>query len=299
MRMKTARACWSGSTSRPGRPRSPATSPSIAGRQSPNLTAAIGRLSRGEFLFTVGAMNALRSTLPAEPARPIAPAKEPARFFNRELRWIAFNHRVLDEACNPRHPLLERLRFVTISATNLDEFIVVRVAGLKGQLRRDIHELSADGLTPAQQLAAISGEISRLKMRQQRVLRRLLRPLARHGIRLVGRRLGAPAEAWLEQHFREQIFPVITPQALDPAHPFPFVANQGMGLLFHLTRESDRSEIVEMVLIPASLPRLIRLPGEEARFVSIEHVIRRFAHQLFPGFALGGSGLFRILRDSG
>jgi polyphosphate kinase len=245
-------------------------------------------------------MGAIRTTAqPGEHGKsPGAVSPSEPRFFNRELSWIAFNHRVLDEACNPRHPLLERLRFVTISASNLDEFIVVRVAGLKGQMRRGIEDLSADGLTPTQQLAAISREISRLKKRQQRVLGRLLKPLAERRIRLVGKRLSLPAAAWLEQHFREQIYPVLTPQALDPAHPFPFVANGGMGLLFHLTRKSDGSEVVEMVLIPASLPRLIRLPGEEGRFVSIEHVIRRFADQLFPGFKVGGSGLFRLLRDS-
>ncbi|MFC4295097.1 RNA degradosome polyphosphate kinase [Novosphingobium tardum] len=230
---------------------------------------------------------------PAEPSQ-----FGPARFFNRELSWIAFNHRVLDEACNDRHPLLERLRFLAISAANLDEFIVVRVAGLKGQVRRGIDELSNDGCTPAQQLVAIDAAIARLRVRQQRVLLALRRPLAAAGIALTTTRLTRSDLAWLETYFREQIFPVITPQALDPAHPFPFIANQGMGLLFRLEREEGAASVIEMILVPATLPRLIRLPGAEARYVSLEETIRRFAPLIFPGFAVRGSGLFRLLRDS-
>ncbi len=227
-----------------------------------------------------------------------APGDTESRYFNRERSWIAFNHRVLDEACNIAHPLLERLRFLAIASANLDEFIVVRVAGIKGQLRRGIEELSIDGLSPAQQLAGIGEAIDALKARQLQILRHLRKPLSQAGIALAGRRLSAEHKAWLGEHFRTQILPVVTPQALDPAHPFPFVANQGMGLLFQLTRTSDGAPIQEMVLVPPTLPRLIRLPGERGLYVAIEDLLCRFADQLFPGFTVEGTGLFRILRDS-
>ncbi|HEX8414031.1 MAG TPA: RNA degradosome polyphosphate kinase, partial [Sphingomicrobium sp.] len=214
------------------------------------------------------------------------------RFFNRELSWLAFNRRVLEEACNPRHPLLERLRFLSISGSNLDEFIMVRVAGLKGQLRRGIEEQSADGLTPSQQLAAIAEQVDALIETQQEVRRSLAEALSHEGISMVGdSKLDDECQAWLEQYFRNQIFPIITPQALDPAHPFPFVANQGLGLLFGLKRISDGAPVVEMVLIPATIPRFVRLPGKAARYMAVEQVIRRFAGLLFPGFAIGGTGL--------
>ena len=225
-------------------------------------------------------------------------ADEEPRFFNRELSWLAFNHRVLDEACNERQPLLERMRFLSISGSNLDEFIVVRVAGLKGQVRRGIEQLSSNGLTPAQQLALIKEAIEGLKQRQQQVLRSLQRPLAAAGIGIAGRRVAPDRAAWLEEYFRTQVFPVITPQALDPAHPFPFVANQGMGILFQLIRPEDDSAVTEMVLIPPMLNRLVRLPGDKALYIPIESVVRRFADLLFPGFRVSGSGLFRLLRDS-
>jgi len=232
------------------------------------------------------------------------PALPPsARYFNRELSWLAFNRRVLEEACNPRHPLLERVRFLSISGSNLDEFVMVRVAGLKGQVRRGIEELSADGLTPGQQLAATGEEVDALVATQQAVWRDLQHALSGQDIAILGdQALDAECQAWLERHFREQIFPVITPQALDPAHPFPFVANQGLGLLFSLTRLSDGVEVTEMILLPATLPRFVRLAGAHreggARYLTVEQVVCRFAPLIFPGFRIGPSGLFRILRDS-
>ena len=236
---------------------------------------------------------------PEEPEIVATELPRDQRFFNRELSWLAFNRRVLDEACNPRHPLLERLRFLSISGGNLDEFIMVRVAGLKGQVRRHIEEQSADGRTPAQQLSAITEQVEALNDAQYRVWGSLRESLAEKGIEVVEHeRLDLETWEWLEAYFREQVFPVLTPQALDPAHPFPFVANQGLGLLLQLKRIADGMPVVEMVLMPSSLPRFVRLPGTPGRYMTLERVLRRFAGLLFPGFEVHGTGLFRVLRDS-
>jgi polyphosphate kinase len=221
------------------------------------------------------------------------------RYFNRELSWLAFNRRVLEEACNPAHPLLERLRFLSISGSNLDEFFMVRVAGLKGQQLQEVEERSPDGLTVAQQLAAVTEEADRLMASQQRVWAELQRSLKEAGIDVVREdQLGAAARKWLEQHFRSQIFPVITPQALDPAHPFPFIPNKGLSLIFDLVRISDQEPIRELVMIPTSLPRFVRIPGETACYISLESVLRCFTNLLFPGYQVLGSGAFRVIRDS-
>ncbi|MDE2596577.1 MAG: RNA degradosome polyphosphate kinase [Sphingomonadales bacterium] len=222
-----------------------------------------------------------------------------ARFFNRELSWLAFNHRVLAEARNPDYPLLEQLRFLSISGSNLDEFLMVRVAGLAGQVRRRIEQVSIDGLTPTQQLAATHRAVLELGQAQQRIWRELQGELAGVGIAVVGQEpLDAAGSAWLDGYVREHVLPIITPQAIDPAHPFPFVANQGIGVLFSLRRSSDRAPVMEMVLLPHALPRFVRLPGEAAVYISIENLIRRAAGQLFPGFDVLGHGTFRVLRDS-
>lgn len=226
------------------------------------------------------------------------------RFFNRELSWLAFNHRVLAEARNTNYPLLERLRFLSISGSNLDEFMMVRVAGLAGQVRRQIDEISIDGLTPSQQLAAIRDEVPRLEAAQQAIWRDLRGQLSGEGIELTdGRKLETAQARWLREYFLEHLVPVITPQAIDPAHPFPFVANTGMGLLFSLTRAADGAAMMEMLLIPSALPRFVRLPdaitkGGKAVYIGIEDVICRHAALLFPGFRMQGNGLFRVLRDS-
>jgi polyphosphate kinase len=236
----------------------------------------------------------------AETVRQIeASFPKESRYFNRELSWLAFNRRVLEEACNRHYPLLERLRFLSISGANLDEFVMVRVAGLKGQVRRGIEERSADGMTPSQQITAIDAGMGELIATQQSVWTDLQAALDEVGIRLLGDGYLDPEdERWLEKHFLTQLFPVLTPQALDPAHPFPFIANQGLGLLFELNRLSDGSEVVEMVMIPSTLPRFVRLPGADGRFMLLEQVLRRYASLLFPGFKVNGTGLFRILRDS-
>jgi polyphosphate kinase len=221
------------------------------------------------------------------------------RYFNRELSWIAFNQRVLDEACNPAHPLLERLRFLSISGNNLDEFFMVRVAGLKGQQLQAIEDRSPEGLTTGQQLNAIAQRADELTDVQQRVWLTLRSELARAGIEVLesGDITGDRAQ-WCEEHFRNQIFPVLTPQALDPAHPFPFIPNKGFTLLFDLKRLSDGEPTRELLMLPATLKRFVRLPGNRARYVSIETLIRRFTDILFPGSEVLGDTAFRVIRDS-
>ncbi|MAO95294.1 MAG: RNA degradosome polyphosphate kinase [Citromicrobium sp.] len=226
-----------------------------------------------------------------------------ARFFNRELSWLAFNDRVLAEACNTDYPLLERLRFLSISGSNLDEFMMIRVAGLVGQVQRGIEKPSIDGLTPTQQLAEVRERLGALSARQQEIFSDLRELLADAGIHMADdRRIGQEAHEWLRQHFLDEIMPVITPQALDPGHPFPFISNEGLGVLFTVHRQeikaNETEELVEMVLIPSALPRFLRVPGDEAIYIGIENLITRFAEHLFPGFEMRGSGVFRVLRDS-
>ncbi|MEJ7934502.1 RNA degradosome polyphosphate kinase [Sphingobium sp. AN558] len=222
------------------------------------------------------------------------------RYFNRELSWLAFNQRVLEEAMNRAHPLLERLRFLSISGANLDEFFSVRVAGLKGQQLQDVDMRSADGLTPVQQLAAITEESKRLMQAQQKVWGILHGELREVGLDVIGpaSELSADCESWLRHHFLTQVFPILTPQALDPAHPFPFIPNQGLSIVFDLERLSDKQPIRELVMIPSSLARFVRMPGDPARFMALEAVIRRFSGELFPGYRVRNSGVFRIIRDS-
>jgi polyphosphate kinase len=220
-------------------------------------------------------------------------------YFNRELSWLAFNRRVLEEASNPAHPLLERLRFLSISGNNLDEFFMVRVAGLKGQQLLGIEEASADGLTPGQQLQAIAEESEHLADAQQVVWRELRAKLSENGLTVVrSGELDEESAAWLDKHFREQIFPILTPQAIDPAHPFPFIRNKGFSLIFDLRRIADGEPIRELVMVPATLPRFLRLPGKDARYISIESLIRRHIATIFPGYEHLGGGAFRIIRDS-
>ncbi|WP_209348338.1 RNA degradosome polyphosphate kinase [Pontixanthobacter sp. CEM42] len=221
------------------------------------------------------------------------------RYINRELSWLAFNARVLSEAENFNYPLLERLRFLSISGSNLDEFMMIRVAGLVGQAKRGIERLSIDGRSPSQQLTAIRESVRDINQKQQEIWRDLRAALDEAGISIADdRRVSAATHHALKAYFLDEIAPVITPQALDPAHPFPFVSNEGIGVLFTLTRESDGEKVVEMILIPSGLPRFVRVPGEDAVYISIESLIARFAKHLFPGFSIDGDGAFRVLRDS-
>jgi polyphosphate kinase len=222
-----------------------------------------------------------------------------ARYFNRELSWLHFNERVLDDARNPRHPLLERLRFLSISGSNLDEFFMVRVAGLRGQQIRNIEEPSIDGLNPAQQLALIEDEAEGLMRNQQALWADLRAEMAANKVVVLdGSGLSDSRTKALAVHFREQIYPVLTLQALDPAHPFPFIPNLMLNIIFDLKRNSDGEAIRELVMIPPTLPRFVRVPGEGDTFVAIETLLRRYADQLFPGYTILGSAAFRIIRDS-
>lgn len=242
----------------------------------------------------------------ADEASELLPAlgADESPYFNRELSWLQFNERVLAEARNEAYPLLERLRFLSISGSNLDEFMMIRVAGLVGQVQRGLGEPSIDGRSPSQQLSAIREKLAQLSALQQDIWRDLRISLAGADIHVADeRRVKPAAHHWLKAFFLEEILPIITPQALDPAHPFPFVQNEGMGLLFTLTRDADREQLIEMVLIPSALPRFVRVPGDiagqgEALYISIASLIQRYAEALFPGFTIEGDGLFRVLRDS-
>ncbi len=257
-------------------------------------TAAIGGATTQDIEDAVVEAHSRQQDEPA--IDPVAPRE---RYFNREISWLAFNERVLDEACNPAHPLLERLRFLSISGNNLDEFFMVRVAGLRGQQMNAVEQLSADGLTPAQQLTAIAESADRLMQRQQEVRRVLRDELATRDFHILhGHGIHEDEAEWLEAYFREQVLPVLTPQALDPAHPFPFIPNKGFSLVFDLKRLSDGEPIRELLMVPTTLSRFVRLPGDVVRYVAIETIIRRFTGLLFPGYEVLGDGAFRVIRDS-
>jgi len=238
-----------------------------------------------------------------EPAPGIA-AFGPSRFFNRELSWLQFNRRVLEEAENERHPLLERLRFLSISASNLDEFYMVRVAGLRGQVVAGIETPSEDGLTPSEQLDRISRSVAELTAEQQENWVTIEALLAEAGIHvLLADQLSGEEHAWLEEHFLSHIFPVLTPIAVDPAHPFPFIPNFGFTLGLELVREGSLRAMHALMPIPPQLNRFIRLPSKGApkepiRFIRLETVVGIFVSRLFPGYKVRSQGSFRVLRDS-
>jgi len=234
-----------------------------------------------------------------QPPGPAFNGQSPRRYINRELSWLQFNRRVLAEAFNTDHPLLERLRFLTISASNLDEFYMVRVAGLKAQVASGAHSASPDRMTPAQQLQVIDESIALLRTDQQRCIEALLILLDRENIQLVQPgRLSAFDLSWLSKRFAEQIFPVLSPLAVDPAHPFPFIPNLGYALVLALEGESDGAQMVALVILPSQLKRFVRLPGPQNRFISLVNVVRIHLNQLFPGFKSIASGVFRVIRDS-
>ena len=234
---------------------------------------------------------------------PVPAPLAPDRFFNRELSWLDFNSRVLEEAANPQHPLLERLRFVAISGSNLDEFYSVRVAGLVGQEREGITTLSPDGLTPTQQLAAIQVRGGALIENQQAAWRTLRDALREAGLAaLEADELEEPDIAWLEGYFQERIFPVLTPLAVDPAHPFPFVSNLAICMVLKLVREEDGGTMRALITLPPQVDRFVRLPPREGdatiRFAVLEDVVALNLHHLFPGFIVAERGLFRLIRDT-
>jgi polyphosphate kinase len=223
----------------------------------------------------------------------------PGRFINRELSWLEFNRRVYEEAMNPAHPVLERLRFLSISAANLDEFYMVRVAGLKGQVASRVQGNNPDKLTPAQQLQAISSNVSDLASDQHSCFEQLIEEMCGVGIRLVEPEdLTAADKKWLANTFRQNIFPILSPIAVDPAHPFPFIPNLGFGLVLDLASEEESENLVALVILPAQLNRFIRLPGKSIRFIALEKVVLMFLDLLFPSFSRISSGIFRVIRDS-
>jgi polyphosphate kinase len=232
-------------------------------------------------------------------ASAAAPLQLAQRYINRELSWLAFNERVLEEASNPGHPLLERVRFLSISDSNLDEFFMVRVAGLKELAASRILVTSEDGLTPEPQLTAIAEAAGKLVDRQQRCWADLQKRLRAEGISILDHEaLTSDDRAWLRQLFIDRLLPVLTPIAIDPAHPFPFIPNRALAMVVELRRH-DGSQINALVLVPERVERLIRLPGEAGRFVLIEDVLLAVGlSELFPDMTPLGHGAFRALRDS-
>jgi polyphosphate kinase len=248
------------------------------------------------------AKNAPAVAAVAAPPPAITP-QSPERFINRELSWLDFNMRVLEEAANPNHPPLERLRFVAISAANLDEFYSVRVAGLIGQDRAGITTRSPDGRSPAQQLAAIHERARALLTAQRVEWQRVRGLLAAEGLSVCNPAdLSDADRAWLQDLFMERVFPVLTPLAVDPAHPFPFISNLALCMAFKLVREEDGGTMRALLPLPSQVDRFIRLPPREGRgirFVLLEDLIVLCLGRLFPGFIAAERGLFRLIRDTG
>lgn len=270
--------------------------------------ASSARASSASAAGPLHAARASRARIEPDAAHEVqAPGrKDPGRFINRELSWLDFNLRVVEEAENAAHPLLERVRFLSISAGNLDEFYSVRVAGLVGQAREGIKTLSPDGRTPAQQLEAVTERARALIERQQRNWRALRSLLAGSGITVLEpHELSESDRVWAETWFTERVFPVLTPLAIDPAHPFPFVPNMGLVLGFQLARLDDNQALRGLIPLPSVVERFVRLPQAEgdggagpSRFVLLETLICLFLDRLFPGFAIKGRGLFRLIRDT-
>jgi len=225
----------------------------------------------------------------------------PARFVNREISWLGFNMRVLEEAENPRVPLLERLRFLSISATNLDEFYTVRVAGLRELAQAGNTTPAADGLTPAEQLVLIDADARALMARQQKVVAQLSADLDATGIAIMTQAdVGKRDRAFLEKVFLDQVFPVLSPLAIDPAHPFPFIPSEGFALALQLERVADKRQLRVLLPVPHQIDRFVQVPtdGTDMRFLPLEDLLLLHLDRLFPGYRTRGHCAFRVLRDS-
>ncbi|PPD27791.1 MAG: RNA degradosome polyphosphate kinase [Hyphomicrobium sp.] len=254
-------------------------------------------------MTTTGTKGKGREKTASKSVQPMPP-EGPARFYNRELSWLQFNRRVLEEAQNKRHPLLERLRFLSISASNLDEFYMVRAAGVYGQVRAGVATPSQDGLTPSQQLAEINRFVGGLVYDKQACWTALTAEMAAAGIQIVdGDTLRKEEHVWLETMFMTHIFPILTPIAVDPAHPFPFILNKGLTMAVEMQRQSDGKVMNGLIPIPGQMERFIRLrvgetSSHEIRFIQLETVIGLFLGELFSGVTIRSRGAFRVLRDS-
>lgn len=242
----------------------------------------------------------------ASAAKAIA-ADSPERYINRELSWLAFNTRVLEESENPAHPLLERLRFLSISANNLDEFYMVRVAGLHEQIKAGVTALSQDGLSPAEQLEKVTAEAVALMAKQQARWLALKDELRAEGLVVLdSEELTRQQRAWLREEFLARVFPLLTPLAIDPAHPFPFIPNLGAAIVLKLKRREDGRALNALVPAPSQVGRFIEFPQDGAdvrgrtvrRFMTIEAAIVECLDLVFPGYKLVAKGFFRIVRDS-
>jgi polyphosphate kinase len=250
-----------------------------------------------------------RKSARAKTENPSPLSKSPQRFINRELSWLAFNTRVLEEAENSRHPLLERLRFLSISATNLDEFYMVRVAGLHEQVKAGVSKLSQDGLTPAEQLVRVHAAAGELIARQQRQWGLLRGELRKVGVTVLEpEELSADERTWLKHVFMTEVFPLLTPLAVDPAHPFPFIPNLGFAIALKLRHTVEGRTMNALIPVPSQVDRFVRVasaagaaPGsrnDERRYLTLENTIMMFLDELFPGYAVEAQGAFRVVRDS-
>jgi polyphosphate kinase len=240
-----------------------------------------------------------RQTVPPAKVQATIDPRSPKRFFNRELSWLAFNERVFEEANNRNSPLLERLRFLAISAAILDEFTMVRIAGLEGQVWAGIRAHSPDGLSPADQLRLIDGRTAKLIDNQQRCWQAIRQELRKAGIAVIrANELSAKERRWLDAYFMEHLFPLLTPIAVEPPNPFPFIPNLGLSMVLDLWRERDDRRLHGLISVALPITRFVRLPGPEQRYVAIEQILPLFFDRLFPGFTISGHGIFRVIRDS-
>jgi len=243
----------------------------------------------------------LKSDFPEPVALPDLDRNGPDRFFNRELSWLSFNWRVLEESENPRVPLLERLRFLSISATNLDEFYTVRVAGLRELVRGGHNNPAQDGLSPAEQLVLINADARNLLQEQQRMFNSLRDELKAQDIHILQRdALTDEDRDFLADVFMNRVFPMLSPLAIDPAHPFPFIPNTGFSLALQLERKKNKRSLKALLPIPHQIDRFVFLPSPDGtlRALPLEELLILHLDSVFPGYKAKGHCAFRVLRDS-